>query len=253
MTETTASARPAPPPPPGRHWALFLDIDGTLLDFADRPDRVAVPAGLRDHLAAAAGRLDGALALVSGRPLADIDRLFDPLRLPASGQHGGEWRRTAGAAPELTAGAEIPAALRGLADDLARRHRGLVVEQKSHALALHYRHAPELGPALGADLAAALEGCAGLMLMPGRLVWEIKDAGQSKGTAVDRFMAMPGFVGRHPVFIGDDRTDEDGFRAVAARGGLALPVGRLARPGLPGFADAAAVRAWLAGFAAMTA
>ncbi|MFC3675621.1 trehalose-phosphatase [Ferrovibrio xuzhouensis] len=253
MTETTSAVRPAPPPPPGRDWALFLDIDGTLLDIADRPDRVAVPAGLRDHLAGAAGRLDGALALVSGRPLSDIDRLFDPLRLPASGQHGGEWRPAAGAAPALTAGTEIPAGLRALAEALAGRHRGMIVEQKSHALALHYRHDPALGPALGAELAAALEGCAGLMLMPGRLVWEIKDASQSKGTAVGRFMALPGFAGRRPVFIGDDRTDEDGFRAALELGGFALPVGRLARSGEPGFADAAAVRDWLAGFAGSAA
>jgi trehalose 6-phosphate phosphatase len=253
MTETPASARPAPPPPPGPDWALFLDIDGTLLDMAERPDAVVVPQGLRDHLAAAAAGLAGALALVSGRPISDIDRLFDPLRLPASGQHGGEWRPAAGAVPELTAGAEIPAALRRLADDLGRRHPGMVIEQKTHALALHYRHAPDLGPALGAELAAALEGCAGLMLMPGRLVWEIKDAAQSKGTAVERFMAVPAFAGRRPVFIGDDRTDEDGFRAAEALGGLALPVGRLARSGLPGFADAAAVRGWLAAFSGAAA
>jgi len=249
MTESTPPVRPVPPPSPHHDWALFLDIDGTLLDLADRPDRVAVPDGLRGHLSAASERLAGALALVSGRPLADIDRLFAPLRLPASGQHGGEWRPAPAANPEIVAGSSIPAALRMLADDLAARHPGTIVEQKSHALAIHYRHDPALGPQFGAQLAAALDGCAGLMLMPGRLVWEIKDATLSKGSAVDRFMAVPAFAGRRPVFIGDDRTDEDGFRAVQKHGGLALPVGRLAKPGQPGFADAAAVRRWLAGIA----
>lgn len=248
MTDQTSAAQPASPPLPDSDWALFLDIDGTLLDIAETPDRVVVPAALRRDLAAAAAALGGALALVSGRALGNIDGLFDPLRLPASGQHGGEWRPAADAAPEILV-APLPQALRDLADGLAARHAGLIVEHKSRALAVHYRHAPQLGPEIGSLLGAQLEGREGLMLMPGRLVWEIKDATQSKGTAVSRFMGAPAFAGRRPVFVGDDRTDEDGFRAAERHGGFALPVGPLAQPGQPGFRDAGAVRQWLADFA----
>ncbi len=239
------------PPLPQSDWALFLDIDGTLLDIAETPEAVVVPAALRDHLRLAAAALDGALALVSGRALDSVDRLFDPLRLPAAGQHGSEWRPTPQAMIRPVAVRPLPDDLHDIAAQLAALHPGILVERKSHALAVHYRHAPELGPDLGARLAAALEGRDGLMLMPGRQVWEIKDAGQSKGTAVELFLQQQPFVGRRPVFIGDDRTDEDGFRAVERAGGFALPVGPLSRswPSRHGFADAHAVRGWLAAFA----
>lgn len=240
---------PAPPPAPRRNWALFLDIDGTLLDIAATPDEVTVPPPLRGHLAAAERALDGALALVSGRPLTDIDRLFDPLRLAASGQHGGEWRRDPHWAPEIVSATPIPPQLREAADRLRHLDPGIIVEQKSHALAVHYRHAPALGPELGARLEHALYGIDGLLLLPGKFVWEVKNANHSKGTAVERFMSEAPFAGRVPVFIGDDTTDVDGFRAVEALGGFALPVGRLIEPGRPGFTDPAAVRAWLADFA----
>lgn len=256
MTETaipeTPGLPPEPPPPPGSNWALFLDIDGTLLDIAETPDQVRVPPALRNDLDLAASQLEGALALVSGRPVSDIDRLFDPLRLPASGQHGGEWRPVPQQATEVIAGQTVPPNLRAVADGLLRLHPGIVVEQKSHAIAVHYRHAPDLGPELGARLAEAMAGIDGLQLLSGRSVWEVKDSSQSKGTAVQRFMARPGFAGRLPVFVGDDTTDLDGFLAVEALGGLALPVGPLVRSGKPGFADPVAVRAWLAEFAAVS-
>lgn len=247
----TGGAAPALPPLPRSDWALFLDIDGTLLDIAEAPDRVVVPADLREHLRIAADRLDGALALVSGRALDSVDRLFDPLRLAASGQHGSEWRPAPHAQICPVAGLPLPESLHHSIARLADLHPGILVERKSHALAVHYRHAPELGPQLGARLAEALEGHAGLMLMPGRHVWEVKDAAFSKGSAVELFLREPVFAGRCPVFIGDDRTDEDGFRAVERVGGLALPVGALSRywPERHGFADAQAVRGWLAAFA----
>ncbi len=253
MTNPVSSggAAPAMPPLPRSDWALFLDIDGTLLDIAEAPDLVVVPAALREHLHIAADRLDGALALISGRALDSVDRLFDPLRLAAAGQHGSEWRPAPHAEIRATAGRPLPETLHDSIARLAALHPGILIERKSHALAVHYRHAPDLGPQLGARLAEALEGHDGLMLMPGRHVWEVKDIALSKGSAVELFLREPVFAGRRPVFIGDDRTDEDGFRAVERAGGLALPVGALAWswPERHGFADASAVRAWLAAFA----
>ncbi|MFN4311521.1 MAG: trehalose-phosphatase [Ferrovibrio sp.] len=239
------------PPLPQADWALFLDIDGTLLDIAEAPDRVVVPPPLRDHLRHAAERLSGALALVSGRALGSVDALFDPLRLAASGQHGSEWRPAPQADIHPVAGPPLPDILQDAVARLAGLHPGILIEHKSHALAVHYRNAPELGAELGQRLSGMLAGHDGLMLMPGRHVWEVKAAGLSKGSAVELFMREPHFAGRRPVFIGDDRTDEDGFRAVEDMGGLALPVGALAQvwPGRHGFADAAAVRRWLAAFA----
>jgi len=258
MTEHTtpaegqaAEALPLPAPPrPRADWALFLDIDGTLLDIADSPENVSVSDQLRADLEAASKLLSGALALVSGRTITDIDKLFDPLRLAASGQHGSEWRPTASAAAQPVVEHPLPEGLHAAAAALATLHPGIVVERKSHALAVHYRHAPELGPQIGARLAQEMSGLEGLMLMPGKFVWEIKDATQSKGTAVERFLSQPAFANRVPVFVGDDRTDEDGFRAVERHGGVSLAVGPMAlrRPTLPGFIAPAAVRGWLSDF-----
>lgn len=263
MTEQTtpaegqaADALPLPSPPsPQSDWALFLDIDGTLLDIADSPENVSVSEQLRADLAAASKLLNGALALVSGRTIDNIDRLFDPLKLAASGQHGSEWRPTASAPAQPVVDQPLPAGLHAAAAKLATLHPGIVVERKSHALAVHYRHAPALGPEIGARLAQSMSGLEGLMLMPGKFVWEIKDAAQSKGTAVERFLQQPAFANRIPVFVGDDRTDEDGFRAVEKHGGISFAVGPMAlrRPTLPGFIAPAAVRGWIAAFAKMAA
>lgn len=245
------SAALQPPPLPQPNWALFLDIDGTLLDIAETPDRVQVPARLLDDLQAAAEKLSGALALVSGRPISDIDKLFEPLKLAASGQHGSEWRPVPSAAVQAVAELPLPAGLHKAAAKLGNLHPGIVVERKSHALAVHYRNAPDYGSEIGGRLAEAMAGYEGLMLLHGKLVWEIKDAQQSKGTAVELFMQQPAFADRVAVFIGDDRTDEDGFHAVEQRGGLAIPVGQLAlkRARGPAFAGPAEVRKWLSDFA----
>ena len=157
-----------------------------------------------------------------------------------------------GAATQAVADAPLPPGLHEAAALLNNLHPGIVVERKSHALAVHYRNAQDFGAEIGSRLATAMAGFEGLMLMHGKFVWEIKDAQQSKGTAVELFMRQPAFLDRLAVFVGDDRTDEDGFQAVESLGGLALPVGPLAlkRPQRPGFATPAQVRNWLAAFVA---
>ncbi|MGE0726273.1 MAG: trehalose-phosphatase [Alphaproteobacteria bacterium] len=234
--------------PLDRAWALFLDVDGTLLDIAERPDEVRVPSRLIDDLARLAERLGGALALVSGRPVASLDALFAPLVLPAAGQHGAEIRMKSHSEVSVT---PPVAALAGVADGvlaLARRWPGVTVEDKGNAVAVHYR----LAPAAREPIAAALRRIADRLgheveLLDGKMVFELRERGVTKGSAVRAFMAHPPFAGRCPVFIGDDVTDEDGFRAVEAAGGIALPVGAHAgAPRRPAFADPAAVRSWLA-------
>ncbi|MEK9970079.1 MAG: trehalose-phosphatase [Ferrovibrio sp.] len=239
------------PPLPQPNWALFLDVDGTLVDIAQSPDDVRVSPALRADLEAVASRLDGALALISGRSIEALDRLFHPLRLPASGQHGSEWRPAARDAVLPMAATPLTENLNRIVTQIDRLHPGILIERKSHAVAVHYRHAPELGPVIGSLLGEAVANVEGLMLMPGKCVWEIKDATQSKGTAVARFLQQRTFLNRVPVFIGDDRTDEDGFQVVEQHGGQAFAVGALARKRLyqPGFATPADVRQWLGEFA----
>ncbi|MBL8669766.1 MAG: trehalose-phosphatase [Alphaproteobacteria bacterium] len=244
---------PRQPPRPRDDWALFLDVDGTLLDIAPRPDAAEVPDGLRESLAAAAAALGGALALVSGRAVADIDRLFAPLRLPASGQHGAELRAAAVSAPAAGVMLLPESALDAVGSAVAGMP-GVHVEIKTYAAAVHYRAAPEAGEALRRSL-VPVAAATGLALLPGRLVWELRPFGVSKGTAVGAFMAQAPFRGRRPVFIGDDIADEDGFAAARAQGGLGLRVAGYAgedwpQPATPpSFTGPAAVRAWLADLA----
>lgn len=241
---------PRQPPRPSDDWALFLDVDGTLLDIAPSPEAAWVPDGLREVLAAARAALGGALALVSGRAVADLDRLFAPLCLPASGQHGAELRVAQATSP--TSGAPpLSAAARSAIAAAAAGLGGVHVEFKTLSAAVHYRRAPEAGEPLGRSLAPAA-AAVGLDLVPGRLVWELRPPGVSKGTAVGALMAQPPFLGRRPVFVGDDIADEAGFAAARALGGVGLRVaGYLGAAWpqpetLPTFADPAAVRAWLA-------
>lgn len=230
-----------------RHSALFLDIDGTLLDIAPTPSEVHVPNGLADALTRACDLLGGAVALVSGRSIRDIDRLFAPLRLPAAGSHGAELRLDHDAVPVAEASVPMDDVVRSAILALAQAHPDTVVDDKGTAIALHYRRAPQLKDTLARtlrELVAAHDGR--ICLLPGRMVWEVKDCSCSKATAVRRLMEQPRFSGRRPVFVGDDVSDEDGFAEVERRGGLALAVaGEHSFRRGTAFADPAAVRQWL--------
>ncbi len=203
--------------------ALFLDFDGTLVDIAARPESVVVPAGLVDTLARLKQRLDGAVAVVSGRPITQIDRFLDPLVLCVAGVHGAERRRADGHLERLPV--QPLHAVEEAAAALARAEPRLRVESKRGSLALHYRQAPELGPLCERTLAAAVARTPGFTLLRGKMVVEAKPAAASKGRAIEAFLREPPFMGRTPVFIGDDVTDEAGFTAVQSLGGLGVKVG----------------------------
>lgn len=248
------AVRVVAPPLPSEAWALFLDIDGTLLDIAATPDTVEVSTTLLPDLMRIARRLDGALALVSGRRVADADRILGAGALTVAGQHGGELRRAGEALIRRAAGLDaLTQEARSHVARAASHWPGVIVEEKELGMAVHYRLAPWARDALGravADIAAGSGG--GLRVLDGDRVWELGPAGVDKGTAIETLMSAPPFAGRCPVFIGDDVTDEDGFAAALRLGGIALRVGdRLAEPSaaLRAFDDAAAVRAWLSAFA----
>lgn len=233
---------------PDRH-AFFLDVDGTLIELAAHPDAVRVPAGLIDILARLDARCGGAVALVSGRTIARLDALLSPLRLAAAGVHGAEMRRAG--APAVQCRPPLAARLRDRILALAAASGGLLVEDKGAALAVHYRTRPELSVPLRAALDALVAGEEQVVVLPGHFVYEVKGAGCDKGTAVADLLAGGPFRGRVPVFVGDDVTDEAGFHAAAAHGGLAVSVGR-AVPGADAVLDTPGdVRAVLAHVAAM--
>ena len=234
------------PPVPADDWALFLDVDGCLLDFADRPDAVAVSAPLRASLEALRARLGGALALVSGRSLATLDTLFDPLRLPTAGLHGLERRGAGGTVVEAPPPAPLLEKVRRDARRIADEYPGAVVEDKGAALALHWRQTPAAADAMRAFAQAALPWLKGYRLQPGDHVVELRPASADKGDAIAAFLAEPPFAGRRPVFAGDDLTDEHGFDVVNRRDGMSVLVG--ARKGSVaryGLRNPAALRAWL--------
>lgn len=226
---------------------LFLDVDGTLIDIAPSPEAVVVPPALVESLQLLERRLSGALALVSGRPIQDLDRLFAPLRLRASGVHGAELRFDPDQPEPLPAAETLPAALWVDVQACVDRFPGTFAEDKAFSFAVHYRAVPAVGPDLRAALEAVVARHAprGLQLMPGHFVFEIKPSAFDKGGAIARLLEAPPFRGRRPVFLGDDITDLSGFATASARGGLAYSVGALL-PGASGsFTDPAAVRGWL--------
>jgi len=207
-------------------WALFLDVDGTLLEIAETPDAVHVPAQLIRTLTDVAQREAGALALISGRSLAQLDRLFAPARFAAAGLHGLERRDAAGS---LIRPRQLDQALNAARQRLAAfvsPHPGLLLEDKGLTLALHYRRAPELeGEVRRVVTALATRLGQGFHVQEGKCVLELKPVGFSKRTAIEAFMREAPFRGRRPVFAGDDVTDEDGFLAVNAMGGYSIRVG----------------------------
>lgn len=238
---------PPPPsaPPFDPNWAWFLDIDGTLLEIADRPEEVRVqPRDLKllEDLRGAAG---GALGLVSGRSLAVLDELFRPLRLPAAGQHGAERRDARGEMHQLWPAPSLTRVFSRIAR-FAERHDGLVVEDKGRSVALHYRLAPRLADAAQAAVRqAAQEAGPAVEVQDGKMVFEVKPAGCDKGKAIAAFMREAPFAGRTPVFLGDDETDELGFRVVNRLGGHSIKIGAGASAARWRLADPAEARAWL--------
>jgi trehalose 6-phosphate phosphatase len=209
-----------------RSVALLLDVDGTLIDIGPSPFEVHVPDELCRSLERLLETTGGALALVSGRPIRDLDRLFSPLALPAVGGHGAEIRVHAG---EIVSGAEpLPQAMRGQLAEAAVPGSGVVIEDKGYSFALHYRRAPQEEGRLREAIAAARADFpdVAVEVLPGKAVFEIKRPGISKGEAVRALMTRAPFAGRMPVFIGDDVTDESVFALLPALGGKGFSVGR---------------------------
>jgi trehalose 6-phosphatase (EC 3.1.3.12) len=237
---------PRRPPPPllDDACALFLDVDGTLLEFAVRPDLVRLPLGALETLGRISDRLGGALALVSGRPLSELDHLFSPMRLPAAGLHGQEFRGAASCT--LPRSGDALAALRHEAAQLAERHPGVWIEDKGANLALHWRAAPQFAPQVQAFADTHLFSLTGYRLQPGDHVLELVPADVDKGRAVHTLLAEAPFHGRTPVFVGDDLTDEFGFAAANAAGGWSVLVGdRATSHAHYQLSNPVAVHAWL--------
>ncbi len=230
-----------------KEFAVLLDIDGTILNFAPTPREVWVPPSLRDTLQRLHARTEGAIAFVSGRSIDDMDLIFAPLEFPAIGGHGAEFRPTVG-------GDAAPSPLPPLAPAIKRRFAavrdispGVILEDKVHSLAVHFRLAPDKEAAVRRAVEAI---CASLPpdtveVLPGKAVLEIKQAGFNKGTAVRELMTYPPFRGRRPIFIGDDTTDELVFPVLAEFNGIGFSVGRRVE-GARGCFDAPRdVRNWL--------
>lgn len=234
-------------------FALFLDVDGTLLDIAPHPDAVIVEPGLLDELASVERALNGAVALLSGRPIADLDKLFAPLRLAAGGVHGAELRRRPGALVTSRVPQPLGEGIWDALQRLLREFPGTYAENKRVSFAVHYpdpgTDIPHLRQALLRLIECHSPPDRRLRLAAGQAVFEVQLPGFDKGQAIEWFAAEPPFRGRLPVFIGDDEIDRPGFDKALALGGLAFSVGA-EFPGLSGsFASPAAVRAWLRGVA----
>jgi trehalose 6-phosphate phosphatase len=232
-------------PPVNGNSALFLDIDGTLLDMARTPDAVVVPDDLLAALSRLHDELRGALAFVSGRSLLAIDRLFGPLKTAAIGCHGAEVRGAGGKVQALAP--PISDSVRALFRELARSHPGVLLEDKLYALALHYRLAPEArGPLMaGLKKQAGLLAAEGICLIQGKAVIDARPAGIDKGVGLRALLAQKPFRGRRALFGGDDTTDLDVFHMLPEVGGIGFSVGKHF-PGVDHvFASPRAVRQWL--------
>lgn len=226
--------------------AWFLDFDGTLVELAETPGQVRVEAEVVDMVRELERASHGAVALISGRRIEDIDRLFAPLRLPVAGQHGAERRSADGRLHRYPENGQDIGTIHGLLRAWVERRPELMLENKGSTIAVHYRRAPDLAEPLGAfmqELVARTHGS--YCLQGGKMIFEIRPCGMDKGSAVLEFIREPPFVGRTPAFVGDDITDESAFAAVLGLGGTAVKVGdgdTIAPWRLQGVAD---VHAWI--------
>lgn len=246
LTHTQGLERRAPIP--RRNWALFLDVDGTLIDIASSPSAVIVPETLVQTLAKASDWLGGALAFASGRPIEQIDRLFAPLRLSGAGEHGASLRLPDGSIQNADHKLAVPIAWKIQLFRTTKSWAGVLVEDKPFGVTIHFRQAPlrewdvrELVDRVIGDRSEEYT------ILPARMALEIRSRRFNKAMVVDQFLQYPPFRGRIPIFVGDDRTDEDGFCAARKHGGLGLRVQDVFQ-GRP-----ANVRNWLDTFRSATA
>jgi trehalose 6-phosphate phosphatase len=215
-----------PPPPPALDWCLFLDVDGTLIELTDTPSQTFADAEIKSLLSDVTERLGGAVALISGRKIATLDELFAPLKLPAAGLHGVERRKMDGSIQGASFVDAQLARARAALLALVEAHPGTLFEDKERTIAVHFRTAPHFADAMrDAVIEIAKPLGSNYHIQGGKMLYEIKPRGFNKATAIQAFMKEAPFIGRRPVFIGDDLTDRDGFSMVEAHGGLSIAVG----------------------------
>ena len=202
--------------------AYFFDVDGTLLELRRRPEEVVADEHLRGLLTRLQAVAGGAVALVSGRSVADLDRIFDPLVLPVAGLHGADIRFPDGS--RQAARGDLMDAVRPLIAAFTDSHEGIWLEDKGATLAIHFRERPELAGDVLAFLSKFQQG-RDLAVQEGKMVVELKSAAHDKGTAIKTLLGRKPFEGRRPVFIGDDLTDEHGFAEVQRSGGVSIRIG----------------------------
>ena len=224
--------------------ALLLDFDGTLVDIAPAPDLVVVSDTLRESLLAVRARVGDALAVITGRPLHEIDHFLDGIPFAVAAEHGAVLRRRPDAGTEQVDLPPIPPDWWEVAEEAARSHEGVLLERKKTGFVLHYRAAPEAGPEMRAVLDRVVaEDPERFHVLAAKMAWEIRAYGADKGSAVEALMASPPFEGRRPVFIGDDVTDQYAIDAARRMGGVGYMVPE-------SFGEPADVREWLRRLAA---
>ena len=237
-------SQPIPDLPPPDRLAILLDFDGTLVDIAPSPDRVVVPATLREALSGLRAACSDALAVITGRPIAQIDHFLPDLPYAVAGEHGSAIRHAPGEAVDHLVQPEPPADWLERAEALVARWPGAHVERKKSGFVLHFRAVPKAGEPLRAALDALIGARAeDFHVLSSKMAWELRPVGADKGSALEAVMARPPFAGRLPLFIGDDVTDRDAIEAAERMGGIGLMVPER-------FGEPADVRAWLGELAA---
>jgi trehalose 6-phosphate phosphatase len=204
--------------------AFFFDFDGTLAEIAPRPDLVSVEQEVRDVLQALALKYDGAVAIVTGRPLEAVDGFMAPIRLATAAEHGSIRRDSMGVVHFDEGNAEAVAAAHATLGPFVAAHPGLLLERKRSSIALHYRQRPELAKSCEEEVQEVVAKNPSLVILPGKMVFELKPKGVDKGEAVRSFLSEAPFKGRTPIFVGDDVTDEHAFEVVNALGGLSVKI-----------------------------
>ncbi len=236
---------PPPPPPLAPADCLFLDVDGTLIEFTDTPSQTVGDPEIKRLLTEVAQNLRGALALVTGREIMTVDQLFAPLKLPVAGLHGVERRDASGTLHQAGLLDSRLNRVRPALSLLADSYPGTIIEDKGRNIAVHYRLAPQYGDLVRRSVAAITAPLADdYQLQDGLMMVEIKPRGYNKGSAIHAFMREAPFAGRRPVFVGDDLTDRDGFSAVESLNGVSIGVGDRVQ-GRYQLPDVGSVRRWL--------